>query len=74
MGAEPSREAVLFMGKTFPTTLHCASALQVGLTYLDEHAVAALDFGHLAQVCQLSAHFPSSSAAEPHGCWVSVQK
>ena len=28
----------------------------------------------LTQVCQLFAHFPSSSAAEPHGCWVSVQK
>ena len=23
----------------------------------------------LAQVCQLLAHFPTSSAANPHGCW-----
>ena len=27
----------------------------------------------LAQVCQLSAPFPTSSAANPHGCWVSRQ-
>ena len=35
-----------------------------------------LDSGnpHLAQVCQLSARFPTSSAANPHGCWVSLQK
>ena len=28
----------------------------------------------LAQVCQLPARFPTSSAANPHGCWVSLQE
>ena len=28
----------------------------------------------LAQVCQLSARFPTSSAANPHGCWASLEK
>ena len=28
----------------------------------------------LAQVCQLLAHFPRSSAANPHGCWGLLEK
>jgi uncharacterized coiled-coil protein SlyX len=28
----------------------------------------------LARVCQLLAHFPISSAANPHGCWVLLEK
>jgi NAD(P)-dependent dehydrogenase (short-subunit alcohol dehydrogenase family) len=28
----------------------------------------------LPQVCQLLAHFPISSAANPHGCWVLLEK
>jgi|GEM_PF-3256833 len=33
-----------------------------------------LGYRTLAQVCQLWAHFPISSAARPHGCWGSLQK
>ncbi len=42
--------------------------------YAQGLVTGGLDARNLAQVCQLFAHFPSSSAAEPHGCWVSVQK
>ena len=34
----------------------------------------SIDSGVLTQVCQLLTHFPISSAANPHGCWGSVQK
>jgi hypothetical protein len=46
MGAAPSREAVLRIGNTGPAAWHRASALQVDLANLEEHAVAALGFGH----------------------------
>ena len=62
MGAAPSREAVLRIGKTCPAALHCASALQVGLANLDEHAVAALGFGHLVFVRSAPAILGARSA------------
>ena len=75
------RNALAHAGKTQRRMVSAA----IGTVFVQDfgqcgaHAVAnrgrsAASQVPLAQVCQLSVHFPSSSAAEPHGCWVSVQK
>ena len=38
------------------------------------NANAAVRVLVLARVCQLLTHFPISSAANPHGCWVLLGK
>ena len=42
-----------------------------GVTPQTAHQVAEPE---LTQVCQHLAHFPTSPAANPHGCWVSFRK
>ena len=47
------------------TLLHCGTK---------RLAMSPPESTQLTQVCQLSAPFPISSAAKPHGCWVSFKK
>ena len=49
-------------------TVTVAAVTKQGLTLRNTGSASAA----LAQVCQFSAHFATSSAANPHGCWVSV--
>jgi hypothetical protein len=51
-----------------------AAALQAARRRKAQDEFLARGRASLAQVCQLLAHFPISSAANPHGCWVLVEK